>query len=264
MERNSNIYWFNLKRMEERLKRTNVAANAGATSRWFGSDNKMLTSVDKIISIPSRPIYAVREATEFLQTTPQGVVDDELAVIPAKPQMFPLTEDSEQQLISDSSASTQPSAGKNIYRLVFNLHELEFLEHPLMIEETRAAKQLQSLVQMHNSRIKGNIAAYWESKLSALQVAYREFKIKYPDAESYKHARRMKMLQSAPSRPSSRSSSFSVKTIDRRSKVDDSDSENENDDNLIYLEKRREYLIQIRKLHDRYVSLNPLLDCLLL
>jgi hypothetical protein len=251
VERNPNVYWFNLRRMEERLKRT---VPPGRFGRWFGPDNKMLSSVDKTISAPQRPIYAVREAAE----NPQSVEspDERLETEPWKPRAFPYINE------EDHAFFEREGNTPNNYRLVFSLHELEFADHPLMIEETRVSKRLKALADTYNSRTKNNITAYWEAKLNALQLAYRDFKIKYPDAETYQQARMQKLRQTAAmahSRPSSNASSFSVKTIDRRrSNRKDSDSsgdEIDEDRELIYLEKRREYLKQIQKLHDRYVSL---------
>lgn len=70
-----------------------------------------------------------------------------------------------------------PRVNDGTYTIVFDLHEIEIKDHPLMTQEQRISKECLDMINVLKERQRSGIVDFLDKKLTALKSAHMEFKL---------------------------------------------------------------------------------------
>ncbi|TPX54331.1 hypothetical protein SeMB42_g00300 [Synchytrium endobioticum] len=144
-----NASWHNIQRIERRLRGTepNYARD------WYDPPHRMLINAPVLIAQPPRPFPILKGLPQ--DSNSELVVE----VRPKWPQ------------------SLHPSIESGSYLLVLELASVRFDDHPLMNDEIRAARELDSVWRVLRARKREEVVEFCQRKVEALHAAYEQYKL---------------------------------------------------------------------------------------
>ncbi|TPX36153.1 hypothetical protein SmJEL517_g01415 [Synchytrium microbalum] len=142
----------NIQKMERRLR----GSEPNYARDWFNPPHRMIIDAPALVSQPPRP-YPILHG---LPPNPNS----ELAV-----EIRPRWQQSLHRSIESGS-----------YMLVLELSSVRFDDHPLMNDEMRVARELESTWRVLKGRNREEVVEFCQRKVEALHAAYNQYKLDHP------------------------------------------------------------------------------------
>ncbi|KAJ3213859.1 Coiled-coil and C2 domain-containing protein 2A [Dinochytrium kinnereticum] len=171
------VYSWNLKKIERRIRWTEK--NHG--EKWFGPDQKLAIAPDPLryrMYRPgaSRPTPVPLAAPDY---DPLGSLMKQLQVA-EDPEPVNIKESNPHQIVLRKalpSSNFRPimDSADGTYLLVVRLGNITFLDHPLMTEEIKIAREIENWINMLKSRKRVNVVGFLTQKLEALKKGYKDY-----------------------------------------------------------------------------------------
>ncbi|KAJ3196676.1 hypothetical protein HK101_008130 [Irineochytrium annulatum] len=180
-----NVYPWNLRKIERRLRWTEkdqVQTFSGAD--WFGPDQRMKILPDPLRERDERaysafPLLNNDTVHHTHALTPSSLLPNIEAASPT----VVLTDEPPDPLELVRRPALRSTRFKPImdtadgsYLLVFKLGDLSFENHPLMSEEIKLAKHVETWMALIKARRKSNVVPFLTDKLQTLKTSYEEYK----------------------------------------------------------------------------------------
>ncbi|KAI8621278.1 hypothetical protein BC830DRAFT_275158 [Chytriomyces sp. MP71] len=176
----------NLTKIERRLRASEP--NHGTT--WFGADQRLANLPNPKRSRTQRP--GAPPPIPIAQAAPTSKTDSNTSLSRSSislrllEESSPILEDADTHAIDGLALVLRKPAVTTPYRLitdnpnghytlVFSLGSLNFVEHPLMVEECKIAKEVEDLIYTLRTRKKTDLVGFLSRKLEALKAAYAEY-----------------------------------------------------------------------------------------
>lgn len=80
--------------------------------------------------------------------------------------------------------SIPPKINDGSYTLLFDIHDIDIKDHPLMTDEIRVAKECIDMISVLRERQKSGLVEFLDEKLTALKSAHMEFKLRSRELET--------------------------------------------------------------------------------